>query len=60
MGDSVEDMSELMLNKNPKIGLSTRASYQLGMGVKTFDAQVHQQSHQNMRVPTDNDFNNLM
>ena len=56
----MEDMSDLMLNKNPKIGLSTRASYQLGMGVKTFDAQVHQQSHQNMRVPTDNDFNNLM
>ena len=38
MGNSVEEISDLMLNKNPKIGLSTRASYQLGMGVKTFDA----------------------
>ena len=45
MGDSVEDIGDLLLNKNPKIGLSTRASYQLGMGGKTLDGQTHLQSH---------------
>ena len=42
MGDSLEEMNELMLNKNPKIGLSTRASYQYGMGGKTLDGVAHQ------------------
>ena len=42
IGDSVEDINDLMLNKNPKIGLSTRASYSLGMGGKTLDGTGHQ------------------